>query len=152
MPIRHAMEGVTLIELLVVVTLIGLMSTMAAPSLTAYLQRARVRGALMQLSGELYQARVFAVRQGTRVQLRFQPRSGCAAAYELVRMDRNEVVRRVEVDDGAHGVCLSSNVRRSFSIDARGLIMGSARTVSARAGAQKDSLVISLVGRVLRSE
>jgi hypothetical protein len=49
-------------------------------------------------------------------------------------------------------VCLSSNVPRSFSIDSRGLLLGSARTVFASAGGERDSLIISMVGRVLRSK
>jgi prepilin-type N-terminal cleavage/methylation domain-containing protein len=146
---RKVPAGTTLIELLIVLAIISLLTALAVPSMTGYLERARVRGALDRVTGELYQARVLAVREGTRVQLRFVPNRGCAARYELFRMDRDEVMRVVTVD--GPGVCLRSNVARGFSIDSRGLILGSSRTVFASAGGEKDSLIISIVGRVFRS-
>ena len=152
MRVRHSPAGVTLIESLVILVVVGILSSLSIPSLKPFIERARVRGTLDRLSGELYQARVLAVRAGTRVQIRFVPDSGCADAYELVRADLGTLVHRVTVADEAPGVCLSSNVARSFSIDSRGLLIGSARTVFARAGDQRDSLIISMVGRVLRSE
>ncbi len=146
---RNVPAGTTLIELLMALALIGLLTALAAPNMTAYLERARVRGALDRLTGDLYQARVVAVREGTRVQLRFVPSRGCAARYELFRVDREEVMRAVAVE--GPGVCLRSNVSRGFSIDSRGLVLGSSRTVFASAGGEKDSLIVSIVGRVLRS-
>ena len=143
--------GTTLIELLMVLALIGLLSAMAVPSLSAYLERARVRGVLDRLTGDLYQARVLAVREGTSVQLRFVPGKGCAARYEVVRMDRKEVLRTVLVEGEGAGVCLTSNVARGLSIDSRGLLLGSSRTIFASRGELRDSLIVSLVGRVFRS-
>jgi hypothetical protein len=125
---------------------------MAGPRLTAYLQRERVRGALNRLAGELYRAQVLAVRNGARFQLRFAPATGCASRYDVVRVDEGRVVHTVDVTKEAAGVCLGSNVARAFSFDSRGLLVGSARTVFARSGAQEDSLIISMVGRVFRSE
>lgn len=151
MPARPP-AGTTLIELLTVLLLIGFLSAMAGPRLTAYLRRERVRGALNRLTGELYHAQMLAVRNGTRYQLRFLPGTGCATGYEVVRVDEGTVVRTVDLTKEAAGVCLRSNVARAFSFDPRGLLVGSARTVFARSGAQEDSLVISLVGRVFRSE
>jgi type II secretory pathway pseudopilin PulG len=146
---RNVPAGTTLIELLIVLALIGLLTALAVPNMTGYLERARVRGALDRLTGDLYQARVVAVREGTRIQLRFVPNSGCAARYELYRADREEVMRAVTVE--GPGVCLRSNVSRGLSIDSRGLLLGSSRTVFASAGGQRDSLIISIVGRVFRS-
>jgi type II secretory pathway pseudopilin PulG len=152
MRILHSPAGYTLIESLVLLVVVGILSSLSIPSLTPYIERARVRGTLDRLSGELYQARVLAVRAGTRVHIRFVPGSGCAEAYELIRLDTGALVHRVTVADEANGVCLSSNVPRSFSIDSRGLLLGSARTVFASAGGERDSLIISMVGRVLRSK
>jgi prepilin-type N-terminal cleavage/methylation domain-containing protein len=151
MPARHPPAGVTLPELLLVLTLIGVLSALAVPAFTAYLQRLRVRSALDRLAGEVYLAQMLAVRKGTRVHLRFVPSAGCARAYEVVRMDLDEVVRRVEVGEGGDRVCLQGNVSRPLSIDSRGLLVGSARTVHARSGAQSDSVIISMVGRIFRS-
>jgi hypothetical protein len=58
----------------------------------------------------------------------------------------------VSLDDIGRGVCLSSNVARAFSIDSRGMLMGSARTVHVRSGAAHDSAVVSIVGRLTRSD
>jgi type IV fimbrial biogenesis protein FimT len=149
MSLRKAPPGTTLVELLVVLAIIGLLTALAAPSMTGYLERARARAALDRLTGDLYQARVVAVREGTRVQIRFVPNSGCAARYELFRVDREEVMRAVPVE--GPGVCLRSNVSRALSIDSRGLLLGSSRTIFASAGGARDSLIISIAGRVLRS-
>lgn len=144
-------DGTTLIELLVVLAIVLLLSALAVPNMSGYIDRAGVRAALDGLTGDLYQARSLAVREGTRIQLRFVPRSGCADRYELVRMDHDVVMRTVPVEGRARGVCLRSNVSRAFSIDSRGMLVGSARTVFATAGNQKDSIIISIVGRVYRS-
>jgi hypothetical protein len=125
---------------------------MAVPAFSAYLQRQRVRGALNRLAGDLHHVQMLAVRDGARFQLRFLPATGCATSYQVVRAEGGAVVRTVELEREAPGVCLGSNVARAFSFDSRGLLVGSARTVFARAGAQEDSLVISMVGRIFRSE
>ena len=142
--------GITLIELLVALLVAGILSALTVPGFTAYLQRERVAGALNRLTGELYHAQMLAVRNGARYQLRFVPAAGCARSYEVVRAEEDAVVRTVDVAREAAGVCLESNVTHAFSFDSRGLLLGSARTVFARSGAQRDSLVISMVGRVYR--
>jgi Tfp pilus assembly protein FimT len=151
MPARSP-AGTTLPELLVVLVLTGILSAMAVPGFTGYLQRERVRGALNRFAGELYHVQMLAVRNGARFQLRFVPAAGCATSYQVVRADGGSVVRTVDLAREAAGVCLGSNVARAFSFDSRGLLVGSARTVFARAGAQEDSLVVSIVGRVIRGE
>jgi prepilin-type N-terminal cleavage/methylation domain-containing protein len=143
--------GVTLIELLVALLIAGVLSALTVPGFTAYLQRERVRGALNRLTGELYHTQMLAVRNGARYQLRFLPAAGCASSYEVVRAEEGVALRTVDVAREAAGVCVESNVTHAFSFDSRGLLVGSARTVFARSGAQRDSLVISMVGRVYRS-
>jgi prepilin-type N-terminal cleavage/methylation domain-containing protein len=144
--------GITLVELLVALVVAGILSALTVPGFSAYLQRERVRGTLNRLTGELHHAQMLAVRNGARFQLRFVPDTGCATSYEVVRAEDGAVVRTVDVGAETAGVCLESNVAHAFSFDSRGLLVGSARTVFARSGAQRDSLVISIVGRVLRSE
>jgi prepilin-type N-terminal cleavage/methylation domain-containing protein len=144
--------GISLIELLVALVVAGILSALTVPGFSAYLRRERARGALNRLTAEIRHTQMLAVRNGARYQLRFRPATGCAASYQVVRAEDGAVARTVEVAREAAGVCLESNVANAFSFDSRGLLTGSARTVVARSGAQRDSLVVSIVGRVYRSD
>jgi prepilin-type N-terminal cleavage/methylation domain-containing protein len=147
---NHPTEGVTLLELLVVLTLLGVALAAAAPSLGATLDRYRARSALDRVATDLFYARAYAVRSGRRVQLRFTPPDSCALSYALVRSD-GLVLRTVTIATEVGRVCLTSNVPRAMSIDSRGVLIGSARTLRATAGGQADSAVVSLLGRILRA-
>lgn len=48
-PLRHRVRGMTLVELLVVVTIVGILTSLAYPSYTRYLQRSRRADALVAL-------------------------------------------------------------------------------------------------------
>lgn len=147
---RRPSAGMSLLELLVVLVLVGVLAGLVAPVLSGSVHRLRVRGALDRLTADLYLTRSMAARSGARVELRFRPSSGCAQRYEITRGRKGRVLRVVDLKQTAPGVCLTSNVRGPMVIDARGLLIGSARTIRARAGSQADSAIVSMVGRVLR--
>jgi prepilin-type N-terminal cleavage/methylation domain-containing protein len=148
MPRRPA--GYSLVEILVVLGLIGVLAAAVGPSLSAPLQRHRARAALDRVASDLYYARALAVRGGWRIRIRFEPPTGCAATYSLVRSD-GVTLRTVDVARELGPVCLSSNVPAALSVDSRGVLIGSPRTLRARAGGQSDSATVSLVGRLLRT-
>lgn len=141
--------GFTLIELCVLLVLFALLSSLAVPSLSATMARARTAAVLNRLSGDLFLARTLATRGGASVSLRFEPPEGCAERYELVSAD-GSVLRRVVMGGDASGVCLTSNVSRAMRVNSRGMLVGSPRTLHARSGRAVDSVTISMVGRVLR--
>jgi prepilin-type N-terminal cleavage/methylation domain-containing protein len=119
--------GHTLLELLAALALLAVVAALAAPALVGAVHRARVRSALDLRTAAL----------------------GCASAYLLVRHDSGERLDSVPLDP-RRDVCLTSNVPAPIRIDSRGMLVGSPRTVRARAGATADSLAISIAGRVYR--
>lgn len=141
--------GFSLIELLSVLTLVSILASLAAPSVTAQVDRIRVRSSLDLFSAHLSRARVLAVRGGLRYEVRFRPGQGCAAAYVLSRADDGTTLDSVALP-ARHGVCLSSNVPQKLMIDSRGMLVGSPRMIYGRAGAQLDSVSVSMAGRVYR--
>lgn len=149
MPRPSDPSGYTLTELILLLALFALLSALAVPSFSNVLARDRTRAILDRLSGDLYLARSVAVRRAQPITIRFDPPTGCAARYELVDVG-GEVLRRVTTDPGDTGVCLESNVDRAMRVNARGLLVGSPRTIRASRGEVADSVTISMVGRVYR--
>lgn len=139
--------GFSLIELLSVLTIVCVMASLATPAMTAHLQRARVRAALDLLTADVYRARVLAVREAGRFRIAFLPAAGCARAYVVVRAADGATVDSVPLREA---VCLSSNVPQAMVIDSRGMVVGSPRMIYARAGAQVDSVSVSMAGRLYR--
>lgn len=60
---RRSSQGFTLIEMLVIVTMVGILSAIAAPSFLASLNRAKVRDAQTKVSGALKEAQREALRK-----------------------------------------------------------------------------------------
>lgn len=139
--------GFSLVELLIVVTLVGIVAGLAAPAMTAYVHRLRVRTTLDAFTADVYRARVVAIREADRYRVRFEPALGCAQAYLFTRAADGATLDSVAV---AGGVCMSSNVPRPMVINSRGMLVGSPRMVHARAGAQEDSVSVSIAGRIYR--
>lgn len=142
-------SGFTLIELCLLLVLFGVLSSLAVPSLSASLARARTGALLNRLTGDLYLARSLAAREGRSVRVRLEPASGCAERYEVVA-DDGRVLRRVTAGPARTAVCLRSNVPGAMRVNSRGMLTGSPRRVIATSGRAADSITISLVGRVYR--
>lgn len=149
---RCAPAGYTLIELVIAVTLLGLLAVVAVPAFDNAVQTARARAVLERFVGDLFLARMTAVRSGQRAELRFEwdEREECVRAYELLgRAGPDSLWLRRE--SGAGGVCLAMNNREDVVFDARGLPASFvARSLWVRVGPRADSLRVSQLGRVVR--
>lgn len=142
--------GFTLIEMLTAVVIIGILTSLAAPRFSTQLQRLRARAALDELSAVIVRARALAVLRGERVVVRLRPAHGCAHSYVIAAAATRQVLDSVPIPAGARHVCVRSNHRQHLAINSRGVLIGSPRTIRARAGTQADSLTISIAGRVYR--
>lgn len=140
--------GHSLIELLAALATVAVLASLAAPALTGEVERIRVRAALDGLTADIYRARAIAALRGTRLNLALVPPRGCAAAYLIRRRRDGAVLDSVPLPRGAP--CLSSNVEAAISIDSRGMLVGSPRTIRARLGSHADSITVSIAGRVYR--
>jgi type II secretion system protein H len=64
--------GFTLLEVLVVVVILGILASMAAPSLRGMVDHAFTSRVLNRLVADIYFTRTTAVRDGVRYQLRYE--------------------------------------------------------------------------------
>ena len=158
---RRRTGGFTLTELLLVVTLVSVCCALAVPSMSAMMAGYRVRGAAMRLTADLFYARMLAVKSGRPVSVRIVPDGRCTpgpgadvagTSYVLtLRTVPARVVRTSATAPEGVGACLESNRSDSIAYDSRGLLRPPGnRTIWIRSGPLRDSLSISVVGRVLR--
>ena len=147
---RTARAGFTIVELLCVLIVVGILASLAAPAVTAQVERLRVRTALDLLTSRVTRARMVAVREAARVHLRFEPATGCARAYVLSRAAGGATLDSVPLSPEHRAVCLHANVPHPLVFDSRGMLVGSPRMIYGRAGGQKDSISVSIAGRIYR--
>ena len=86
-------RGVTLIELMLGIALLGIIATLAMPSLTAFLDRSRLQGAIQALDADLQWARSEAVKRNAVIRVEFTP--GLPWRYGL-RDAANAEIKHVE--------------------------------------------------------
>src|SRR3712207_5741690 len=79
-PARNTV-GFSLPELVTVLVLIGILASLAGPSITGLVDRVKARGALDRVATDVYWARMQAVRSGRSVTVRFLPDPGCTASH-----------------------------------------------------------------------
>lgn len=81
-PPRTRIGGFTAVELMVVVAILGMVTAMAAPSFTPWIESWRVRQTAEQLQSTLYYTRSEAIRRGGRVVIQKLPNgtNGCTEA------------------------------------------------------------------------
>jgi prepilin-type N-terminal cleavage/methylation domain-containing protein len=153
--------GFSLVELVLVISLVAVCCALAAPSVTQMMAGYRARAAATRMAVDLYYARMLAVKSGRGATLRFVPDAACprgagaqVASRSWVIVLRTEPERQVRsattVEDGA-GACVESNRSDSIAFDSRGLLRApNNRKLWFTSGSVRDSLSVSVTGRVLR--
>jgi type II secretion system protein H len=150
---RRRPAGYTLLELLTVLALIGVLASLAAPSLRGWTDRLRLRALLDRFTADLFHARALAARSGRELQLRFESDgTSCIARYSLIDPGSRRTLKVVDLSREHPRICLTVSGSPRIRIDPRGMPRGAARKLRARIGERRDSLSISLVGRVYRWE
>ena len=90
-------RGFTLVEMLAAISVLGVLSAVAASSFRAQIPALRTRGAALQVAGDMNQARFAAIREGRLYD--YMPLEG--TSYQIRRADGlggMEVVKEVDID------------------------------------------------------
>jgi prepilin-type N-terminal cleavage/methylation domain-containing protein len=136
--------GFSLIELLIVLVISAVLLLLAAPRLSAVIDKFAVRSAMRDLVTVFASARQVAIEQRARVAVAIDTSTGA------VRVTDGE---RLYLERGLlalYGVRLTST-RDSMAYDARGLGFGAANlSIIARRGRVAETLFVSRLGRVRR--
>ena len=137
--------GQTLPELLTVLTIIGVLSAVAAPNVKAARDQAVVRDGITELAAALNSARAAALRRDARA----------VAAFDTARGEARVIVERdtllVRQVGAELGVTLSAS-RDSVVYGPSGRGYGAANTtLIVRRGAVEDTITVSRLGRVRRA-
>jgi Tfp pilus assembly protein FimT len=143
--------GFSLVELIVILAVVGVMLSLAAPSLSAFLTKHRASRTLDRLSADIAYARMHAVRSGGPTVLRTAANGRYSIATISVTGD-TVVLRTVSLADDYPGVVFADpSVRLHFS--SRGLVTNSSndRPITIVTPLGRDSLVVTPAGRVFRA-
>jgi type II secretory pathway pseudopilin PulG len=157
----RAARGVTLVEMITVVCLLGIGASLMAPALGKWVAQSRIRSALNLFASDVAAARMTAMRRGTRMKLEFIGSADCPAprervrgsgGYRVIRLSTPPVVERtVSLAELAPGLCLESNNDGDMVFNSRGMpVPFENRTVWASSRDLRDSLTISVLGRIRR--
>lgn len=151
----HRDGGFTLLEILTVLVIIGVLTSLAVPSLAGQITRMKMHSVLNALRGDLFYARMTAVRAGQSAEMRFTWNSdkSCVVSYDIVELtDPERIVKKVSVGTEARGVCLRmNNANNRLVFNSRGLPSTvAARSFYASRGIAADSMRLSQAGRVVR--
>lgn len=148
-------RGYSFPEVLAVLSIVGILVSMATPRLHGFIVRARVRGALEVLRGDLSHARMLAARSGHGAVVRFlrdpacvegDPRAGRAWRVSA----RGPAAYAAAPQTLAGPVCYAWNGSDSLVFTSRGLLAPfNNRTIHVREAGVRDSLTVSVAGRVL---
>ncbi len=149
---KRASAGFTLIELAVVVVLLGILTALAAPNMTAFVRGTMVDRALDELMGDIAYTRMLAIRSGQSARLTVQP-NGMAYVIETTASDGStQVAKRVDLPRDFRGVSLAP-APTVLSFNSRGLRASSGGdvTIFAQQGTSRASLTVLLSGRASRA-
>lgn len=147
--------GFAFVELVLVLLLLGILAALAAPGMSGLADHYTARRALDRLAADIFSARMNAVRDGRRSQIRYDQDDGCIVRYELGWQGDPDndsdppPLRVVDLHDAHRGLCLSAGSTQSITFDSRGLATAG-RTFTARRGQAELQVSVSRIGRVVR--
>jgi type IV fimbrial biogenesis protein FimT len=142
--------GFTAIELIVVLTLMAIVTSLAAPAMGAYTNRHKTQRALDRLTGDIAMARMLAVRSGNRAVVHVNS----ANSYRIwVEGTPADTVRRVSLANDYTGVALQAPTADGRLVfNSRGLLLTPGTGVlTAQLGTARDTIRITAAGRVYRA-
>lgn len=147
---RSDRSGYTMIEMLTVLVLVGIIASIAAPSMNSYVGHTKARRALDRVANDIAYARVAAVREGRQATVDFGA-SG-STSYTILLEGRADPIRTVRLGEDYPGVTVTPpTADRTLTFDSRGLLLTSdPGAIVVSAAGQADSALITTAGRVYR--
>lgn len=148
-------SGFTLQELLMTLVVASIAVMMAVPRLETFIHRERIRGALNRLAGDLEFTRMAAVRSGNTAVLRFRGDPRCpgatASGYTVTLRGGGRPLRTSFAPEEGVPACYSARAADTVAFGSRGMLNPfNNRTFRASSGGYRDSLTVSVMGRVRR--
>lgn len=147
---RLGCSGFSLIEVVVVLVLVGILVAMVGLPVRTWLEGMRVRSALNRITAEIYRARSIAVADGSGADLSIlSDAEGCVEGLVTIPHSSSTSARQVTLDLGR--LCLRHSGGASLVFNSRGMVKPPTRSFHAAYGANADSVLVSIAGRVRRS-
>ena len=139
-----------MIEMLTVLVVISVIASIAAPSMSSYVGRAKSRRALDRVANDIAFARVAAIREGRQATVNFGAAGSTTYTVEL--QGRASPIRTVALGRDYPGVEVTPpTVTRTLVFDSRGLLLSTnPGAIVVRSAGQVDSALITTAGRVYR--
>lgn len=145
-------DGFSLIEILVVLVLITLITSFAAPSMSAYVDRTKTRRALDRLVGDIAYSRLIAVEQGRRTAIVIQD----DGSYTIQALDESGTwvtLKTVALRNEFPGVSVGGGLM-NIEFTSRGMLNGTSANdgfIKVSRASVRDSVFVSPAGRVYRA-
>ncbi|HEV7586899.1 MAG TPA: hypothetical protein VGO40_02120 [Longimicrobium sp.] len=148
--------GTSLLEVVTALSVAGVILSIAAPPLRRLLATLRVQAAARMVRADLEYARMAGVRGGRGAVVRFVRDPGCAwagsrggRAYEVAPRAAAGAPRPSTLRTLEAGVCYDVNNADSLVFNSRGLLAPfNNRTIWTLAGGARDSVTVSVAGRI----
>jgi prepilin-type N-terminal cleavage/methylation domain-containing protein len=151
---RSRMGGFTLVELLVTLVVAAILVGVAGPRLSGGVDALRARAALDLIAAELYRARMLAAEGGYPVRLVLHG-GGTECAHEMTTSRYQAVGEPTLLTRAAFdlpGLCLRHTGDSILVFDGRGMLRPPARSFFIEDGAVSERLVLSIAGRLRRTQ
>jgi prepilin-type N-terminal cleavage/methylation domain-containing protein len=147
-------RGFSLIELVIVLGMLGILTSLAAPSFSGVLRESRTRGAAAKLAADIAHARMLAIRSGRGASLSFTG----TASYRIQDGSGAGAVLRKNVnlaaDYGSTVEVVRVSTGEALVFDSRGMALQGAGKLAVRsqaaAGSGHDTIRVSPIGLVKR--
>lgn len=147
----HRPAGFTLIELAMVLVVIGIGSSLALPSLNGLIRQIRTQSALDVVVGEIYRARMLAVRDGYPVSLVLAHGAAECIDRVVIVTGAPDRPRRWTRPLAVPGVCLDHTGDSVLVFNSRGMLRPPARSIFIANLPTTDSVKLSIAGRIRRN-
>lgn len=144
--------GFSLIELVTALVLTGVLLSLVAPKMDAYITRQKTRRSLDRVAGDISHARLLAVQNGRRIWIRMDP-SGSYSVDSVSASGDTLPIKTVDLRQDYGEVTMTGLSRLEFS--SRGLVSNLAGDgdayVKVVTPGYRDSLFVSPAGRIYRA-